>query len=500
MTGRDVIVIGSGFGGSVAALRLAEKGYRVTVLEAGRRFADSDFATSPWQLPRIVWAPRWGLRGVVRLRLRRNLLVLSGVGVGGGSLAYAGVHYRPPGTVFQADGWDRSLDWTAALAPFYATAERMLGSTDAVFSSSGDGGDRVLRQVGHDLGKEADVRPVSVGVHFGAPGVSVPDPFFGGLGPDRTGCTGCGRCVLGCPFGAKNTLVKNYLHLAEGIGARIRPLTTVTGLRPREGGGWRVQAEHTGAAPTRQRELLDADQVVLAAGAWGTAELLHRARLCGALPDLSPALGTRTCTNREVLLAATGAFDVGPGVAISSALRADDGTTVQLARLGGGTHPLSAALRPLSSPRSRAAPTRPHGRCFGRRTAFFLAMEGRDSTLTSHHDRRRLTFVPDAGPEEPVRLAAAEEVARRYAAHIDGTAYGLWINHLLKVPTTAHLMGGCPLGNDPRTAVADLRHRVHGHPTLHIADASVITANLGVNPALTVTAMAERAFALWETA
>ncbi|MEV4432790.1 GMC family oxidoreductase [Streptomyces sp. NPDC049585] len=497
MTVGDVIVVGSGFGGSVAALRLAERGYRVTVLEAGRRFADGDFAASPWQVHRLLWAPRFGLRGILRVRVLRNLLVLTGVGVGGGSLAYAGVLHRPAVQAFRCAGWDPAVDWAAELAPHYAVAERMLGAAPAPLPDTDGAGEAVLRRVAGDVGVGGSFGPTRVGIVLDSPGRPVPDPYFDGRGPGRTGCTRCARCVLGCRVGAKNTLVKNYLHLAGRLGARILPLTTVTALAPRPDGGWWVRTAPTGGPPCRRGGDLRADHVVLAAGAWGTPELLLRCRAAGALPGIGPALGTRTCTNREVLLAvAAPGFDVGPGVAVGSQLRADAATVVQLCRVGGAGHPLSALLSPLAGAGPGALAHWPV-RGFGRRTALLLAMEARPSSLTGRLRHGRLALVPDDGPGEPARLPAADALARAFATHIGGSAYGLWCSRLLGLPFTAHLTGGCPLGTDPRTSVADPYHRVHGHPTLHVADASVVPAGLGCNPALTVTALAERAFSAW---
>ncbi|MFC0115102.1 FAD-dependent oxidoreductase [Kibdelosporangium aridum] len=398
----DVLVVGSGFGGSVAALRLAEKGYRVTVLEAGRRFADTDLASGPWQLHRVLWAPRIGLRGIIRVRVRRRLIVLTGIGVGGGSLAYAGVHYRPDPEVFQAAGWDRSVDWSSELDPWFARAEQMLGTTTVPDLSPGD---QALRRTANALGAVETFHPTRVGIDFSS-------------------CTLCGHCTTGCRTGAKNTLAKNYLRLAGQVGARVLPLTEVTKLRPRSD-GWDVYA--------RDR-VWRATHVVLAAGAWGTTELLHRS----ALPGLSPALGTRMCTNGERLYVTRA--KVGDGVAISSAFRPDAATTVQLCRIGPG------------------------------RIAFLNAM-ARDDHLVSHYGRVTVKFMEQIG-------------SRAWAA----------------LPVTGHPLGGCPLGTNPATSVADLRHRAHGYPTLHIADGSTIPHNLGVNPALTITAMAERAFAMWEDA
>ncbi|MDQ0779054.1 choline dehydrogenase-like flavoprotein [Streptomyces aurantiacus] len=315
----------------------------------------------------------------------------------------------------------------------------------------------------------------------------MPDPFFDGRGPERAGCSECGRCTLGCRVGAKNSLDHNYLHLAERAGADIRPLTEARTLVPRPDGTWRVHTRH-GTGIARRRAVLSAHQVVLAAGAWGTAELLHHSR--PYLPKLSPALGTRTRTNREVFAAVSAQdFDVGPGVAISSALRAHPDLLVQLCRLGPGSHP--AALL------TRAAGL--SWRDFGRRTAVLFAVEQGYSHLTSRYRHGRLTLHPGSPQPEPVRLATAETVAHHYAQHIGGRAALLW-NTALGLPVTAHLLGGCPIGSDPATSVADLYHRIHGYPTLHITDASALPGNLGVNPALTVTAMAERACAAWPAA
>ncbi|MDO0910979.1 GMC family oxidoreductase [Streptomyces sp. DT2A-34] len=486
----DVLVVGSGFGGSVAALRLTHKGYRVTVIEAGRRFSDTDFATSPWQMGRLLWAPRLGWHGIMRVHLRRRLLALTGVGVGGGSLAYAAVHYRPDAATFQTPGWDQAVDWAEELAPHYARAEQMLGTATVPATSAGD---RVLRQAADDLGVPDTFHPTRVGIHFGTPAQQTGDPYFGGQGPARSGCTLCGQCTTGCPVGAKNTLVKNYLHLAEQAGARILPMTRATALHPQPDGTWHIHTTRTPTGPFHlrgQREVLTAGQVVLAAGAWGTTELLHRSR--AHLPLLSPALGTRTCTNQEVMSAATApGFDIGPGVAITSAIRPDPTTLVQLCRVGPGTHPLAGALLPLALPFGS----------FGRRTALLFTMELRDSALTSHYRPRlrRVVFRPGTAGPEPTRSATADAVAHTYARHIRGRARRLWTT-LFHVPFTAHLMGGCPIGTDPAHSVTDPYHRVHGYPTLHITDASVIPGNLGQNPSLTITAMAERACATWPLA
>src|SRR5689334_9331046 len=320
----DVVVIGSGFGGSVAALRLAEKGYRVHVYEAGRRFEDDDFARTSWDVRRYLWAPRLGLFGVQRIHRLPDCLVLAGAGVGGGSLNYANTLYVPPAPFFRDRQWGHITDWQAELAPHYATAQRMLGVT----VNPCDGPvEQLMRDTAADLGVGESFRKTPVGVFFGEPGKRVPDPYFGGEGPARTGCTECGNCMVGCRVGAKNTLVKNYLALAERLGARVEPMRTVVDVRPldpdRPEAGYAVTTERTGAWRRRDRRTVTADQVVLAAGTWGTQRLLHGLRASGALPDLSPRLGELTRTNSEALLGAVtrhvppGA-DLARGVAITS--------------------------------------------------------------------------------------------------------------------------------------------------------------------------------------
>lgn len=450
----DVIVIGSGFGGSVAALRLTEKGYQVTVLEAGRHFADEDLAGSPWELHRVVWAPRLGLRGIIRIRLRRRFVALTGIGLGGGSLAYAGVHYRPSPETFRAPGWDTSLAWPTELAPWFDRAERMLGTTTAPGLTPGD---RVLRRTADTLGTGSSFHPTRVGIHFGPPAQLIPDPYFDGRGPDRYGCTQCGQCTIGCRIGAKNTLTKNYLHLAEHAGARIQTLTTATLLCPRPEGGWHVHTVRSGAVPGVGHQVWSASQVVLAAGAWGSTELLHRSRAAGALPELSPALGTRICTNGEIIHTVRAKdFEVGSGVAISSAFHPDSTTTVQLCRVGSGRHPLTGGRR-------------------AERTAFLNTMMREDHTLASNYRRGRMNFHPLTHSSTPADHAAAGT----FALDIGGRAHR-WGNTPRWLPVTAHLLGGCPLGADRATSVVDCHHRIHGYPTLHITDGSTIPYNLGV--------------------
>src|ERR1700743_595175 len=337
MNDYDVVVVGSGFGGSVAALRLTEKGYRVAVVEAGRRFADDEFARTSWDLRRYLWAPSVRCFGIQRIHLLNNVVVLAGAGVGGGSLNYANTLYRPLRQFYADRQWAHITDWAAELAPYYDQASAMLG---VVTNPTTTPADEVMRDVARDMGIEDTYRPTPVGVFFGEAGRRTPDPYFGGAGPERTGCTECGSCMTGCRVGAKNTLVKNYLYLAERSGAKVLPLTTVTALRRRDGGTFDVDLRRTGK---RQHTTITAGHVVLAAGTWGTQHLLHAMRDTGTLPALSPRLGELTRTNSEAIIGA-GRTRVDPdrdfsrGGAITSAIHPDDTTHIEPVRYGKGSN------------------------------------------------------------------------------------------------------------------------------------------------------------------
>ncbi|MDU0289924.1 GMC family oxidoreductase [Saccharothrix longispora] len=501
----DVLVIGSGFGGATSALRLTEKGYRVGVLEAGRRFADEDFARTSWRLRRYLFAPWLRCFGIQRVDLLRDVLVLSGAGVGGGSLVYANTLWEPPEAFYRDRQWAHVTDWRAELAPHYDQASRMLGVVPNPRTSAAD---RVLRDVARDMGVGGTYRRSHVGVHFGPPG----DPFFGGLGPTRSPCTHCGQCMVGCRVGAKNTLVKNYLHLAERAGAVVHPLTTVVDVRPR-GDGYEVTTRRTGSW---RRRRFTARQVVFAAASLGTQRLLHRLRRT-SLPGISPRLGALCRTNSEAVLGVrvrSSGVDHSVGVAITSSFHPDADTHVEPVRYGRGSNLMGLLMTVLvdGGPRrlrrglaELARGWRDQGwlhdpRRWSERTIALLVMQGLDNSLTTVERRgplgRRVTTRQGEGEPNPTWLPVGHEVARRVAARVGGVARGSWAD-LADVPLTGHLIGGCVIGDAPSTGVVDPYHRLYGHPGLHVVDGSTIPANLGVNPALTITALAERAMALW---
>jgi cholesterol oxidase len=515
----DVIVVGSGFGGSVAALRLTEKGYRVAVVEAGRRFADDEFAKTSWDLKRYLWAPAVGCYGIQRIHLLKDVMVLAGAGVGGGSLVYANTLYRPLKPFYTDRQWAHITDWEAELSPHYDQASRMLG---VVTNPGVTPSDEVMRKVAADMGVPGSYHPTPIGVYFGKPGEQTADPYFGGAGPERTGCTECGSCMTGCRVGAKNTLVKNYLYLAEQGGAEVMPLTTVTGLRERGDGSFDVDVRKTGSKVRRHRQTLTAGEVVLAAGTWGTQNLLHRMRDTGALPRLSSRLGELTRTNSEAIIG-SGRTSVDPerdfsrGVAITSSIHPDEITHIEPVRYGKGSNAMSllqtvATDGSLPAPRWRQAlrfvvrhPVQTvkllNGHRWSERTMILLVMQSLDNSITTYtrrglFGRRRYTSRQGHGEPNPSFIQAGFEANQHTARHIGGIAGGTW-GEIFNIPLTAHFIGGAPIGTGPDEGVIDPYHRVFGYPGMSIVDGTAITANLGVNPSLTITAQAERAFSLW---
>jgi cholesterol oxidase len=522
----DVVVIGSGFGGSVAALRLSEKGYRVVVLEAGRRFRPDEFPTSSWDIRNFLWAPLLGCTGIQRISLLRNVVVLSGAGVGGGSLVYANTLYRPLDEFYSDPQWRHITDWRAELAPYYHLAERMLGVTvDGRPSPS----DSVMKAVAARMGVTDTFRYAPIGVYLGRPGEEADDPYFGGQGPRRTGCLRCGECMTGCRHGAKNTLETNYLYLAEQAGARIFAQATVVAMRPRYGGGYEVDIRRTpnGPAsvingllrPARSQRTITSQHVVLAAGTLGTQSLLHRLRDEGILANVSARLGELTRTNSEALLGAAAGdveIDYSSGQAITSSIHPDDTTHIEPVRYGKGSNAMGllgtvlvdgdgrlprpirfvgvAARHPVRFLRSFSV------RRWSERSVILLVMQSLDNSLTVSRRkgwlRARLTSRQGHGAPNPTWIPAGHTAARIAAEEIGGLPAGA-LGDVFDVPMTAHILGGCVIGDSADSGVVDGYHRLYGHPGLHVVDGSSVSANLGVNPSLTITAQAERAMAMW---
>ncbi|MCE0486266.1 FAD-dependent oxidoreductase [Ornithinimicrobium sediminis] len=515
----DVVVVGSGFGGSVTALRLVEKGYRVVVLEAGRRYQDADFARTSWRLRSFLWAPALGCYGIQRVHLLRNCLILAGAGVGGGSLNYANTLYQPGDAFYQDPQWAHLADWRSELAPHYDTARRMLG---VVTNPHLTPADEVMQEVAEEMGVGHTFTRAPVGVFFGEPGTTVPDPYFGGVGPPRTGCLQCGECMTGCRHGAKNTLLKNYLGLAERAGAQVVPMTTVTDVEQRSDGRWTVRARRTGPGRPGRASTWTARHVVLAAGTYGTQRLLHRLRDSGRLPGLSPRLGELTRTNSESIVGASTmrvdpARDLTRGVAITSSFHPSASTHIEPVRYGKGSNAM-ALLQTLLTDGGTGRPRwlqllgeaarRPHhlarmliAHRWSERTVIALVMQSLDNSITTFTrrgwtGRRRLTSRQGRGEPNPGWVPEGNDAVRRVARLIGGFPGGSW-GELFDVPLTAHFLGGCVIGATRESGVVDPYHRVHGYPTLYVVDGSAVSANLGVNPSLTITAQAERAMSMW---
>jgi cholesterol oxidase len=515
----DWVVVGSGFGGSVSALRLAERGYRVLVVEKGRRYAPEDFPKSNWDLRRWMWMPGAGLRGIFQMSFLRHVTVLHGVGVGGGSLVYANTLPTPKRSFFEAPSWGGLAAWEKELAPHYETARKMLGATTNPRQWRGDD---ILRELGEEMGRGDHFHPTEVAVFFGEPGKTVEDPFFDGEGPARTGCTHCGACMTGCRVGAKNTLDRNYLYLAERLGASVRAETEVDAVRPANGGGYELDLR---GSFDGSREKVRAQRVVFAGGVMGTVPLLLRMKKDRELPNLSARVGELVRTNSEALFGCVSPRsddDFSKGVAITSILHTDDHSHIEPVRYAEGSgffrlmalphvaggNALSRVGKALGALVSKPITwARALGvKDFGKQTQILLYMRTLEGTLTLKLGRNARTGFREGLVSELAEgsvapsafMAEATELARRFAEKMGGVAMSMLTETLLGVPSTAHILGGCCMGETSDTGVIDHRHRVFGHDGLYVIDGSAMSANPGVNPSLTITALAERAMSFIE--
>ncbi|MFD0373511.1 GMC oxidoreductase [Streptomyces sp. NPDC059071] len=533
----DVVVVGSGFGGSVTALRLTEKGYRVGVLEAGRRYTRETLPKNSWDLKKFLWAPALGLYGIQRIHLLGNVMVLAGAGVGGGSLNYANTLYEPLAPFFDDPQWKDITDWRAELAPYYDQAKRMLGvRLNPTMTPS----DVHLKATAQAMGIGDTFHMAPVGVFFGdgqdadgsekaraKPGGEVADPYFGGAGPTRKACTECGECMTGCRHGAKNTLNENYLYLAEKAGAVVHPMTTVVAVTEDSRGGFAVRTLPTDNRKKGAGRTFTARRVVIAAGTYGTQTLLHRMKDTGLLPGISRRLGELTRTNSEALVGSQTTdrryrkrhgkerVDFTQGVAITSSIHPDENTHIEPVRYGKGSNSMGGMTVlqvPYGAHRVRKwflellkhpalAVRSLSNRRWSERTIIGLVMQSLDNSLTTYRKpggigKGLLTARQGHGAPNPTQIEAATRAASLMAEEINGFA-GSNIGELMGTPLTAHFLGGCPIGADADSGVIDPYHRLYGHPGISVVDGAAVSANLGVNPSLTITAQAERAMSFW---
>ncbi len=519
----DYVIVGSGFGGSVSAMRLTEKGYRVLVLERGKRYYDQDFATTNLKVWKYLWLPALRCFGIMQMSFMKCGIILSGAGVGGGSLGYANVLEVPDDRMFENPSWKDLADWKSILSPHYETAHRMLGVTTNPRLWAADD---IMKEIAEEMGQAHTFRPTNVGVFFGPEGEEVSDPYFDGEGPPRVGCNHCGACMVGCRYNSKNTLVKNYLHFAEKWGAEIRPETEVIDIRPlppEQADGARYEAiyHRSTAWLLKPKRRVRARNIVLSAGVLGTIKILFHCRdVTHSLPDISPRLGDMMRTNSEALLGAASRkkkVDYSKGITITSIFRGDEVTSIEPVRYPDGSSLIRILQGPLIS-RSGSTPVRIMKALWwylhhpmdalilyvlpgwAYRTTILLIMQTLDNRLRLRLGRSLLTLfrrglVTEVDEEQavPPRIDIAHRILRDFSAKTNAIAGASISESLMDKETTAHPMGGCPLGRDENEGVIDLDCQVHNYPGLYVVDGSIMPANPGVNPSLTITALAEYA-------
>lgn len=509
----DFIIVGSGFGGSTAGLRLTEKGYKVLILEKGRELSAKDFPKSNWNLRKYMWAPWFGARGLFKMTMFPHVTILSGVGVGGGSLGYASTHPVPKKSFFTTGSWAAMADWSHELEGHYETAKQMLGVTPTPMLTPPD---RILKQLAEERGQPEAFHPTDVAIYFGEPGRTVPDPFFGGQGPERTGCIRCGGCMLGCRHDAKNTLDKNYLYLARKAGLQLHADTEVEAIRPLDGGGYAIEAKQGASIFGRKKIRYTAEQVIFAGGVLGTVDLLLKMKDDpNGLPKLSDRLGRAIRTNSEALIGVVTRrrdVDLSKGIAIGSIFQIDETSHIEPVRYSagsglfriliaphvGGTNPLVRILKllgilvrhPIKVLQAMTV------RDLAKQSSILLFMKTTEGTLRLKRNwRGRMTTARDEGLAPTASIPAATELAHAFGDQIDGMPFSLVTETLFNIPTTAHILGGCCMGDSPETGVIDAEHRIYGYDGLYVMDGSAVSSNPGVNPSLTITAMTERAVA-----
>lgn len=508
----DYVVIGSGFGGSVSALRLSEKGYSVKVIEKGKWYQGKDFAKNNWDFKRWLWIPFIRCFGIMKVTITRHITMLSGVGVGGGSLVYANTLPVPKAAFFKTGSWAGLRDWESELEPHYQTALKMLGAQKNPLLCDGD---KALLEVARDLGKEGKFSPTHVGVYFGKPNATVPDPYFQGEGPDRTGCNFCGACMTGCPNNSKNTLDKNYLYLAQKHGAEIlaeKEVINVQSLRDDTGKHGYLITYRDSTRFIKKTYKIKAKGVIFSGGVLGTLDLMLRLKR-KSLPRLSERLGCDIRTNNETLISVSSLnedFNASKGVAIGSILETDENSHLEICRYGKGSGAWKLSHFPYSASRNHLVRYFNMGVGFlksplsylkiyarnswSEKTVVLLFMQTLDSTLTFGRSwLGGLSSKMGSGKKPTPYIPESIALTSQYAQKVNGKASSFAGEALFGIPATAHILGGAVMSDSPEAGVIDHENKVFGYPNMYVIDGSMISANPGVNPSLSITAIAERA-------
>jgi cholesterol oxidase len=500
----DYIVIGSGFGGSVSAHRLTEKGYRVLVLEKGKEFQDKDFPKTNWNLRKYLWVPALKLFGIQKLTFFKKIFILSGVGVGGGSLVYGNTLMTPPDQFFENKIWSHLKNWRIELEPFYEIAKKMLGVTENPLINKED---NILKEIAKDLGRESEFSNVDVGVYFGDQNKEV-DPYFNGEGPLRSGCVGCAGCMVGCRFNAKNTLVKNYLYFARKNGAKVKAETLASKVEYKN--NKYIIHTHSSTSFFKRKKKYRANGIVFSGGVLGTVELLLKQKYkYKTLPLISSTIGHNIRTNSEMLCGVTANENLNHGIAISSIMKPDDQTHVEIVKYPTGSN----AMKFLAAPAVGPGPMRVFmifinilknplkylkvmtSSKWAENSVIFLVMQTLDSSMNMVYKRWPFSHISldTKGAEVPSYIKSGADVMNRFAKKTDGFAQSIVPEVAFNIPATAHILGGAPLGKSDIDSVVDENFKVHNYPNMYICDGSMIACNLGVNPSLSITALSEYA-------
>ncbi len=508
----DYIIIGSGFGGSVSALRLSEKGYKVLVIEKGKWYRTEDFPKTNWSFSKWLWLPSLRWFGIMKITIFRHVGIVSGTGVGGGSLVYANTLPVPKPAFFQSGSWAGLADWQRELLPYYELARRMLGATKNPRFFDGE---HALQQLAREIGQQDQLDATEVAVYFGEPGQAHPDPYFEGKGPERSGCTFCGACMTGCRHNAKNTLDKNYLHLAQKVGAEIVAEQEVTDVRPlgmADGSEGYAVSFRDATRFFKKNKTLRCRGVVFSGGVLGTVSLLLKLKK-NALPRLSGMVGQQVRTNNESLIAVTqldNSSDQSQGIAIGAILHTDEHSHLELCRYGAGSGAWRLTFLPfvdgpnlvvrlLKMIRDLVRHPKQYWRYFrvkdwAKSSSVMLFMQTLDSTVTFTRAWWGGMRTAVVGAEKPTAfIPRAIELARKFEVILKGKAVAFGLTPLVGIPGTAHILGGAVMGDSPETGVIDRDNRVFGYDNMFVCDGSMISANPGVNPALSITAISERA-------